>query len=109
MGRTLTRHYTAFNLQIWIDLMAVFERAGFFAWAPEDTALIRRAADWVLADTEKGWRHPQIQPFDARRLGPFRAALGLERTDFADPPVFFHPDDGIPLYWELVAPAGWRG
>jgi hypothetical protein len=109
MGRTLTRHYTAFNLQIWINLMAVFERAGFVAWAPEETALIRRAAEWVLAETEKGWKHPQIQPFDTRRLAPIRGALGLEGTDFADPPVLFHPDDGIPLYWELVAPAGWRG
>lgn len=109
MDRTLTRHYTAFNLQVWLDLMALFERVGFVAWAPEDTALLRRAADWVLTETARGWRHPQIQPFDDRRLAPIRVALGLETAGSAGAPLFFHPDDGVPLYWELVAPAGWRG
>jgi hypothetical protein len=109
MDRTLTQHYTAFNLQVWLDLMALFERVGFVAWAPEDTGLLRRAADWVLAESEKGWRHPQIQPFDARRLDPIRAALGIVPVDPRAVPVVFHPDDGVPPYWELVAPAGWRG
>jgi hypothetical protein len=109
MARTLTQHYAAFNLQVWLDLMAVFERAGFRAWAPEETALLRRAADWVLGESERGWSHPQIQPFDDRRLAPIRAAFGLEPPEPGDAPVFFHPDDGIPPYWELVAPAGWRG
>ena len=54
MARTLTQHYTAFNLRIWLDLMALFERAGFIAWAPEDTALLRRAADCMLAESDKG-------------------------------------------------------
>ena len=67
MERTLTRHYAAFNLQLWLDLMALFERVGFVAWAAEDSALLRRAADWIFAETEKGWQHPQIQPFDAGR------------------------------------------
>lgn len=109
MNRTLTQHYTAFNLQVWLDLMALFERVGFVAWAPEDTALLRRAADWVLAESEKGWRHPQIQPFDARRLDPIRAAFGIVPVDPGAVPVVFHPDDGLAPYWELVAPAGWRG
>lgn len=109
MDRTLTQHYAAFNLQVWLDLMALLERVGFAAWAPEDTALLRRAADWLLAESEQGWRHPQIQPFDARRLAPIRAAFGIAAADPAQPPVFFHPDDGVPPYWELVAPAGWRG
>jgi hypothetical protein len=109
MDRTLTRHYTAFNLQLWLDLMALFERVGFVAWAPQDTGLLRRAADWIFLETEKGWQHPQIQPFDARRLAPIRAALGIDLPEFSSSPEFFHPDDGIPLYWELVAPAGWRG
>jgi hypothetical protein len=109
MDRTLTQHYTAFNLQVWLDLMALFERVGFVAWAPDDTGLLRRAADWVLAESEKGWRHPQIQPFDARRLAPIRAAFGIVPVDPGAVPVVFHPDDGVPPYWELVAPAGWRG
>jgi len=108
MDRTLTQHYKAFNLQIWLDLMAVFERVGFLAWAPEETRLLRRAADWVLAESEKGWSHKQIQPFDMRRLAPLRLGFGLGTPDLADPPVFFHPDDGVPPYWELVASAGWR-
>ncbi len=109
MARTLTQHYAAFNLRIWLDLMALFERAGFIAWAPEDTGLLRRAADWMLAESEKGWRHPQIQPFDARRLAPICAAFGMAPADPQSAPVFFHPDDGVPPYWELVAPAAWRG
>ena len=118
LSRRTTAHYCAFNLQGWLTLFTLYERCGFrpFAQEPGARAPLSTALSWLLAHRGGVWPYEQIDAFDTDRYGPlsaFGAHLGLHEPDAgtreADRRIAaarprFHPDDGIPPYWQLVAP-----
>jgi len=113
MRRTTTAHYCLFNLQGWLNLLRLGQRAGVLRPDPqaEPWARVARALDWTLEHDLARWPHPQIGPFDPDRGLPLAAhagALGLRAP--ADPAAvaatkpLFDPHDGIPPFWALTDP-----
>jgi len=107
LNRTLSQHYAAFNLQNWLNLFAVYDGCGLRPWESEAAQCIAKASEWLVSQSVAGWRHRQIAPFDSRRLAPIRAVFETRQgSGFSLPPGDFHPDDGIPLYWQLLRRPG---
>ncbi len=103
LKRTMTQHYCAFNLQSWINLFNLLEGAGLRPWNSASGERVLQAMRSLLADSAKGWSHPQIEPFEMARLAPIDDALrrrtgqGILRVD--EVPARFYPHDGIAPFW----------
>lgn len=111
MRRSLTQHYTAFNLHGWLSLCKLYRSCGFdLSHQPEFSEVVR-GAQWVLAQRQGAWPHEQVEPFDADRY----AAIALfadatlssslakpEDRDVAMAKPLFHPHDGVPPFWSLM-------
>ena len=108
MGRTLTQHYYAFNLQSWVNLFDLLTSAGFGTWESEAGDRVREGLRRMLHMSQEGWQHPQIKPFDADRLLPLNETLknqtgeSLLNRDIIDGPFSFYPHDGIAPFWRLT-------
>lgn len=115
MTRTLTAHYTAFNLQCWVNLATLAECCGHDLWhvTTSDGRGLRRAFEWMapyFAGTDWAW--PQMEPFDRDRYLPlyfaacerYGSVAGLNVVDMparlAAKPLF-PPHDGIKPFWNL--------
>lgn len=68
--RTLSLHYSTFNLQAWFSLANIAEKKGVDLWHFEtsDGRSIKKALDYLLpyATKEKQWEGKQIKPFDPK-------------------------------------------
>ncbi|SFZ80739.1 Alginate lyase [Devosia enhydra] len=111
LARTQSAHYSAFNLQCWLNLARLAQTVGCDLWACGDgeTSQLRNALAWLVPQLATGpWPYPQDDPFDLQRYIPLLAAL-RERSGVADAavalpdaaswPTRFFPHDGIKPFW----------
>ncbi|WP_170329767.1 alginate lyase family protein [Ruegeria arenilitoris] len=107
MERTLTQHYCTFNLQSWINLFNLLENVGFRPWSSAAGERLISAMNRLLSESEAGWSHPQIDPFNMARLFPIDSAL-RERTGEGtwateDAPFCYFPHDGVAPFWRQAS------
>ena len=107
--RTLTRHYTHFNLASWLVVNRQARRFGVNVWGyVAGNGATLPAAVERLADLEsRPWTMPQIEPFDEARRTQFLHAAAAAGADveapgelYSAPPVL-HPHDGVRPFWNL--------
>ncbi|HRQ57809.1 MAG TPA: alginate lyase family protein [Azoarcus taiwanensis] len=111
MGRSLTQHYCHFNLQGWINLLIMIQRAGLITcnFSSEPLKRIKDACLWVTTHNRQGWEFQQIEFFDLKRLIPIiqgARALGIPLPSIYDEdfvPSVFDPHHGINPYWRLAS------
>lgn len=85
LARTLSEHYTHFNLQAFVTLAQIAGRAGVDLWryTTADGRGIRRVLENVLPVLrgEKPWQSRQIRPFDRAVYYPELLQAALEYPD----------------------------
>jgi hypothetical protein len=87
--RTKSWHYSIFNLQAFVALASLGDRAGVDLWRYQtpDGRSIRKAVDWLLpfALGDKPWTMPEISGFKPEALWPIarEAALRLQDPQLA--------------------------
>jgi hypothetical protein len=123
MKRTTTAHYTAFNLQLWLNLsMVVSNTIGYSFLKTQrpytnDNKLvelnpIKLGLQWLLPYYNKQWPFKQIDDFNKERLAvlyhlskndvPFlRKEFESIFPSISDCNPNFFPHDGIPVFWLL--------
>lgn len=81
LGRTKALGYTTMNLNAFISLASLGERAGIDLWSfkTDDGRCIKQAIDWVLPywSRAKPWTYPQIIPFDYAECYPILLQAGI--------------------------------
>jgi hypothetical protein len=89
LQRTKSWHYSVFNLQAFVELANLGDRAGVDLWHYQtpDGRSIRKAIDWLLpfARGEKPWATPEIGGVKPEALWPIarEAASRLQDAQFA--------------------------
>jgi hypothetical protein len=113
LKKPTTAHDSCFNLQAWIHIAKLAETAGEDLWlftGPNGQS-IANGLKWILLHVGKDWPYPQLEPFDAERLFPlyyeFETRFKADALDTAEPAPpdqlkpLFHPDFGIPPFWQI--------
>ncbi len=110
MMRTMTQHYCTFNVQSWINLFNLLEGAGLRPWSSSAATRLTAAIRKVLIESDKGWEHQQISPFDMTRLAPLEIELrrrtGQGEIEVEAAPDCYFPHDGIAPFWRFSGGAG---
>jgi hypothetical protein len=109
VGRTLAKHYCAFNLQGWANLINAAEILGEDLWSFEhpNGAGLRQAFRWFLDFQDRDWPFQQIAPFDQARFLPLGAAFqrGNHTDETLEAPTveWEEPSStyGIRPHWQL--------
>ncbi len=105
MQRTMTQHYCVFNVQSWINLFNLLEGAGLRPWNSSAATRLIAAIRKVLIESDAGWQHQQISPFDLRRLAPLEVELrrrtGQGVLEIEAAPDCYYPHDGIAPFWRF--------
>jgi hypothetical protein len=97
LTRTLSFHYTLFNLAAELQLAALGRSAGVDLWHYEtpDGRSILKAAEFMahFADPDRPWTYPQIQKPNRDELGKLllRVAAELPDSKITDALKFYHP------------------
>ncbi len=114
LRRTLTQHYTAFNLQGWLTLVRLYRRCELPIEAQPEIDRVAKGVSWFLGHRGEDWPYPQAAAFDAERVAPVAicaADLGFASEILDDDLRVlgqrpqFHPHDGIPPFWPLAVAA----
>ena len=111
LARTISKHYCAFNLQLWANLARAAGALGFDLWhfqAPSGVSL-REGFLWFFGFQGEPWPFQQIAAFDESRVQPlyeaYRSAYGSLPQGVAEP--FSSPADtsvsavGVRAHWRL--------
>jgi hypothetical protein len=110
LGRTRSAHYVVLNLQGWLALLRLYEAAGISLGTVDAAPLsrLKSAFEWLAAQDLDHWTYEQISAFNRDRLVPLFAGardLGLASASPSQADrknLGFHPDDAVPLYWDLT-------
>lgn len=119
MERTTTAHYTAFNIQLWLNFALVFfntTKVNLLADAKtssrKDQSPLALGINWLSGKINRPWPYEQIDEFDRTRyqaLFFMAAALANRYRETANtlaalPDVKgrFFPHDGIAPYWAVT-------
>lgn len=117
-SRADSRHYFHFNLQGWLNFLALANREGFLAGF-EETMLgqrIRKAVGCTVKEAKQGWNLPQKKDFDDARtlvLQHYARALNLYDHDSlaqnnrAEIEIFYDVHSGIPPFWPFHLVNSW--
>lgn len=115
MSRTMTAHYSCFNLQGWLNLAAIAKACGDQLWkfTTADGRSIGRGYEWLQPFTQDcAWPYLQIKPFDRdryialtytyERIFCARSQGGYSGHGavWSVKPIFY-PHDGIRPFWAL--------
>jgi len=108
LQRTKSWHYAVFNLQAFVTLAGLGDRAGVDLWRYQtaDGRSIRKAVDWLIpfALGQKIWTTPEIGGFKPEALRPIvrEAAFRLQDAQLAEAAAHLgaHPDDRLRLFVE---------
>lgn len=121
MERTTTAHYTAFNIQLWLNFLFLVQNTLNYSlldytvdYGSEKANPVLLGLKWLLPYYGKEWPHPQIDEFDSWRLPTLYhcAAVFAPRylAAYAEhyPPVYeckayHYPHDGVAPFWLLNA------
>ena len=119
MKRTLTAHYTAFNLHLWLNLNVLLCNTSSFnllteerSYSPNSIKPLEAAVNWVLNYSEKKWSFEQISDFNKQRYQHLYHTTKIHSPHIKDEfvhkikkqkecTVSFHPHDGIAPFWTL--------
>jgi hypothetical protein len=126
LQRTITAHYSCFNLHSWINLADLDSACGSDLWSRVgiDGRGLYRSLHWLLSNSAqeyRSWPHQQVKEFDWSRRVPLAfAAIDGYRLDeqtltgWGLPsgnglrsclnPVYY-PHDGIAPFWCLARPS----
>lgn len=106
LKRRDARHYCAFNLAGWVDLVALAERCGvrFEAVRRADGRDVLNAIAWLIERSDAAaW--PDAD-FDEQRLAPLAAFAARRHGEVAAPPadaaVRLSEESGLPPFWPLT-------
>ena len=108
LGRTKSLFYSEYNLNAWIDLSSLAEKAGIDLWQLEDAGderpVIRKMIDWLLPflTGERTWTYMQIDEYDINKFIPHLYRLARKYPDanytsFACELKGIRPPSGITL------------
>ena len=126
MRRTTTAHYTAFNLQLWLNFANIVARTSTYDVTAYRADYSRESVGqrsngielglrWLLPYYSQPWPFEQLDEFDPDRV-PVLYHMGRRffpslsaRVERAFPTAAklkerYHPHDGIPIYWKLCLP-----
>lgn len=111
--RTITQHYSVFNLQAWVRLADMAQRWGINLWEYQSSsgASLKRTIDWLLSTYKKPWPYEQIDAFDMDRYLPIRFQMPEKYQDSDIVKRFsankyknksvYHIHDGIQPFWNI--------
>lgn len=116
LKRTTTAHYTAFNLQLWLNLAYILRNTiNYNIWLYQcnydnkSANPLKLGLNWLLPYYTNRWPHKQIKKFEKERLTilyhlskkdcPFLKKFNDIFPKTSDCKPYFFPHDGIPVFW----------